>query len=128
MTEDRFSTPRDKTIAGVEKTSGLQALNSGSASFTQMPKHNYERPNSPNPCPAWDFTFPTHHSCLKQIGLLSMGDPLAQVVSILFTMALSKSDQAASLSMLVFYFYSFHLMPHNSFPAAMNYIIWRELS
>lgn len=43
MTEGRFSTPRDKTIAGVEKSSGLQALNSRSVSFRQMPKLNHER-------------------------------------------------------------------------------------
>lgn len=52
---------------------------------------------------------------------------LTQVALILFTVALSKLEKAASFSEIGFHFFSFHLMPHNSFPAAMNYIIWLEL-
>lgn len=59
--------------------------------FKAMPEWNHERPTSANPFFAWDVTFPTHHSCLRQIGLLSTG----QIVPILFIVALSKLDQEA---------------------------------
>lgn len=66
-----------------------------------------ERSTSLKPCPAWDFAFLSHHSCLKQSGLLSTGDSSAQVVLILFAVALSKSDRAASFPMLGFFFFLF---------------------
>lgn len=111
------------SIAGEEKSSGVQALNSGSASFRQMPKHNHKKEtNLLNPSLAWDFTFPTHHSCLKQIELFSVGDSSAQVVLILFTVALSKSDQAASFLMLGFYFCLF-----TSCPISSSLLLWSIL-
>lgn len=88
---------------------------------------SWERPASANSSLAWDVTFPTRHSCLRQTGLLSAGHSLAQIVSILFTAALSKLDQEPQFSMLGFYFILSTSWPINSFPAAMKCILRPEL-